>query len=364
MIIFDHMLIGNAIDSGGVTLPLELADGIELTLADADQATAIRESLRYFERRMTGSTQHPEATVLDRRVHARDHDDPLDWRDIFDPTLNAPDGSSGGKIEYGQDGAPHYVVQHDLRPERPYHLVRFVTDNDHPTIMSVLIALTLGEHPLLCPISLTGPEPIRDGINAHHLGWITQPLTDVNDELRKAWSTQALAQPLVVDHDWARSVRQLIAKVRPIVDGEWPTIQEAFQRRLELQSVPLASPLRHLGYFVVVEALLTHAPAQGDPADSLGRQLQMTIPLLSNRMEIALPFADLDPHTSPSKLLSALYRYRSAIAHGAEPTFDGKQSVLGSREKVGAFLDVMTRRLLRHAALEPLLVTDLKGPTR
>lgn len=104
MIIFDHMLIGNAIDSGGVTLPLELADGIELTLADADQATAVRESLRYFERRMTGSTQHPEATVLDRRVHARDHDDPLDWRDIFDPTLNAPDGSSGGKIELGKMG--------------------------------------------------------------------------------------------------------------------------------------------------------------------------------------------------------------------------------------------------------------------
>ena len=193
-----------------------------------------------------------------------------------------------------------------------------------------------------------------------------------DEEARKAIAAangqQLRGRPLVVNEDWARSVRELIARVRPIVDGEWPGIFAAFQRRFELTSIPLAAPLRHLGYFVVVEALLTHAPKGSDPADSLGRQLKTSIPLLSNRMlhhgDPPVPFADLDEHASPTKILAALYEYRSAIAHGAEPSFSGSQSVLGTREKVGTFLDVMTRRLLRHAVLEPQLVTDLKGPIR
>lgn len=195
----------------------------------------------------------------------------------------------------------------------------------------------------------------------HGHGWLTARFDEPNDELREAWSTRAMARPVIVDDAWLRSAEELIAAVRPIAGSQWPGIQAAFHRRLELRNVPIDSPLRHLGYFIVIEALLTHAPQPGDSADTLSRQLQTKLPLLSNRMTLPLPFRSLDPHASTTAIIKALYGYRSSIAHGAEPTFDGPRRILGSREKVGAFLDTATRRLLRQAALEPQLVSDLRG---
>ena len=363
----DALVIGNAVDSGGVELPVALADGIELTLADAEMAATLRDPLRRLERQLSlsGDNKHPEATVLDRRVSAKPFGSSLRLSEVFGSPSDVPDQfGQGGWIEYGRDGSDHHVVKHDISPDRTYHLIR-LAHNDHLTIMTVISALSIGEHPLLCPLGLIWDGRSDADVKKHGHGWVTARISDgANDELREAWSTKALANPLVVNEDWVQSVGQLVAAMRPIVAGSWPGIRAAFERRLELQSVPLASPLRHLGYFIIMEALLTHAPAHGDPADSLGRQLQTKLPLLSNRMQFALPFEDLDPAASPSTVLSALYSYRSAIAHGTDPSFDGKQRVLGSREKVGAFLEIATRRLLRQAVLEPQLVTDLKGPAR
>ena len=363
----DALVIGNAVDIDGVELPVALADGIDLMLADTDMAATLREPLRRLERQLSpgADNKHPEATVLDRRVSAKPFGSSLRLSEIFGKGGDVPENfGHGGWIEYGHNGSDHHVVKHDISPDRTYHLIR-LADNDHVTIMTVISALAIGEHPLLCPLGLIWDGRSDDDVEKHGHGWVAARIGDsANDELREAWSTKSLANPLIVNEGWVRSVGQLIASIRPIVAGKWPGIRAAFERRLELQNVPLASPLRHLGYFIVMEALLTHAPAPGDPADTLGRQLQTKLPLLSNRMQFALPFEDLDPAASPSTILSALYAYRSAIAHGAEPSFDGKQQVLGSREKVGAFLEIATRRLLRQAALEPQLVSDLKGPAR
>jgi hypothetical protein len=366
----EYLVIGNAIDTSRITLPLGLADGVELTLANVDMATTIRKPLRDLERLISQSAdnKHPEATVLDRRVSRKPSDEPLRMSEILKSAfdLGKPPGpdATGGWLEYGREGSDHLVVKYDLSPDRTYHLIR-IADADHVSLMTVITALSIGEYPLLCPLGMVWDGPDDDRVVEHGHQWAVARFEgSANDELREAWSTEALASPLVVDDDWRRSIGRLLDACRPIAAGTWPGIQAAFQRRLELASVPADSPLRHLGFFVVMEALLTHPPAPGDPADTLGRQLQTKLPLLSNRMDIPLPFGDLDSSASTNTLLSALYTYRSAIAHGAEPSFDGKQQVLRSREKVGAFLDVTTRRLLRQAALEPQLVTDLKGPAR
>lgn len=359
----EAFVIANAIDTTAVALPLRLADGVEVTEADADQAEIIRTALRRYETLLSrnAATKHDLATVLDRRVEEHPADQPFRWSEHFSFNLAAPDGSTGGWVEYGRDGEPHRVVQHDLRPDRTYPLIRLVDDNDHTTIMTVITAMSLMEPPILLPFGVLWDGRTAEDAATHGHGWMTAQFHEPNDELREVWSTRTMARPVVIDDAWLRSAEQLIAAVRPIVGSQWPGIQAAFQRRLELSNVPIDSPLRHLGYFIVIEALLTHAPQSGDSADTLSRQLQTKLPLLSNRMTLPLPFRSLDPQASTGTIIKALYGYRSSIAHGGEPTFEASQRILGSREKVGAFLDTAARRLLRQAALEPQLVSDLRG---
>lgn len=357
----EAFVIANAVDMTTLHLPLRLADGIELTTANADQAEVIRASLRLYERRLSPQavTKHDEATVLDRRVREHPSDVPFRWSEHFDFGA-AVGGSPGGWVEFGYNGAPHRVVQHDLRSDRTYPMIRLVGGNDHETIMTVVAAMSLMEPPILLPFGIMWDGRPPDFVAEHGHGWLTAGFRKPDDELAQVWSTPAMARPVVIDEAWAQAAEQLINAVRPITGTQWPSLQAAFERRLELSSVPIASQLRHLGYFIVIEALLTHAPQPGDSADTLSRQLQTKLPLLSNRMTQPLPFSDLDAHATTTTIIRALYGYRSSIAHGAEPTFEGSQRILGSREKVGAFLDTATRRLLRQASLEPQLVSDLR----
>lgn len=344
-------------------------DGIELTIADTDQAEALREPLRTLERRINDKveTMHSSGTVLDRSVSAHRSDEPFDYGDHVDLPLKDAKGSWGAQVAYGQDGEPHYVTQHDFT--RKYPLIHLTITSDGVVMNTTLATLALMEPPILAPLGVAwlGPEPDDDSDFAQNFPphWMTGRVNDpANDELRDVWSNRSLANPIVIDDEWARSFNETWHAVRTIVEGDWPAIHAAFNRRLELRPVPMASSLRHLGLMIVIEALLTHAPIDGDPADSIGRQIQTKLPLLSHRMTRPLPFADLEPDATTSTLISRLYEYRSAIAHGAEPEFKGKLRVLGSRERVGAFLETATRRLLRQAVLEPQLVTDLKGPAR
>lgn len=367
-----YLVIANAIDTATVTLPFRINDNLQLTVANPEQASALREPLRTLERRLNRNlkTDHPTATVLERVVTAHSSDQPFQWSEHFDPSIRNSNGGWGGSVAYGHDGEPHYVIQHDL--DRPFHLIEFIETNDSAAIDSTLAALALTEPPIVCPLGVawdgrTDQDEAKFALKDS--GWLPVHLGDpANDELRTVWSNRALAEGVVLDDAWFDFFVSVLTAVRSIIDGDWPEISAAFDRRHELRNVPMDSPLRHLGYFIVIEALLTHAPAPGDSADTLSRQMQTKLPLLSNRMldrgDAPIPFTDLDRHASTTTLIKRLYSYRSAIAHGETPTFDGAQRILGSREKVGAFLETATRRLLREAAFEPQLVSDLKGPAR
>lgn len=378
------LLIAHSVDLGKVALPVELDTGIELIEGDAEMIAALRKPLRILERQVDAAARnwHPQGSPLDRRIEARPFDSDVDLSEVWE-LMGSPDVGHdqagdldlvdcdeisellGGRlvgqkgvIEYGQDGRDHYLIGHDAA--RPHALVRLAIPDDETT-WTVVLAFALLERPLTLPLGITQDSSASSRTGRGH--WLTGRFGSDVEELRLAWATSALAHPIVIDDDWVTEIRTMLQAVRPIVRGDWPDIRQAFQRRNELQGVPRTSRLRQLGYFIVIEALLTHAPAAGDPADSLGRQLQLKLPLLSNRMTHPIPFDELSS-APPTTLIKKLYEYRSAIAHGTEPDFNKNLRVLGSPERVGNFLDVTTRRLLRHAALEPRLVADLKGPAR
>jgi Apea-like HEPN len=126
-----------------------------------------------------------------------------------------------------------------------------------------------------------------------------------------------------------------------------------------LKSLPHRSPLRFLGYFAILEGLLTHAPKHSDPCDSITHQLKRKIALLDNRWEHRVdygPFGGAKPET----IWTEMYSYRSRLAHGGSPEIGKDFSVLGSDGKALALLIETVKAVFRQALLEPQLLTDLR----
>lgn len=90
-----------------------------------------------------------------------------------------------------------------------------------------------------------------------------------------------------------------------------------------LKSLPHGSPLRFLGYFGILEAVLTHAPKPNDPYDSITRQVRKKIALLNNRWSHPIDYSAFGG-AKPETVWEKMYGYRSRIAHGGNPDPMGK----------------------------------------
>ena len=130
------------------------------------------------------------------------------------------------------------------------------------------------------------------------------------------------------------------------------------------------SAVKMLGYFGVIESLLSHAPLPSDSADSISRQLKRNLILINNRMDSnrSLGFNEFG-NTKAEVVISKLYAYRSAIAHGGDESVKLKKLTdlhQGWPENAldlwpDRFLRRLVKRVLVHALREPQLVIDLKG---
>lgn len=142
---------------------------------------------------------------------------------------------------------------------------------------------------------------------------------------------------------------------------------------LSLDALPDDANMKQLGYFSVIEALLSHAPKPNDSADSIQRQLTRNLILIDHRLrEVgrSLGFDNFSP-MKPEKLIKTLYTYRSKIAHGDNGVDQWR--ILDSSVKdrdiwpqaselvwLRNWLRRLVRRVLFAAIREPQLVTDLK----
>jgi len=119
------------------------------------------------------------------------------------------------------------------------------------------------------------------------------------------------------------------------------------------------SPLRTLGYFALLESLLTHPPNRDDTYDSITRQIKKKLALLNNRWDRRLdytPFRGVDHE----RLWSRMYEYRSQLAHGGTPDFGGKLHVLGNQGRVQELVKETVKSIIRQTLIEPRLLLDLR----
>jgi len=137
-------------------------------------------------------------------------------------------------------------------------------------------------------------------------------------------------------------------------------IKRITRRALDLDALPSQSPLLFLGYFAILESMLTHQPEPDDTTDSITRQVRQKLMLLDNRW---LPRIDYGPFgsTKPETIWSKMYGYRSCLAHGSEPDFKKDLHLLGDHDRALKLLKQTVRSVLRQALSEPQLIVDLRN---
>src|SRR5271157_232548 len=129
---------------------------------------------------------------------------------------------------------------------------------------------------------------------------------------------------------------------------------------LELDALPPRSPLLLLGYFGMLESLLTHQSDPKDPLDSITRQIKNKVALLDNRFDHRLDYSSF-AEASAEKIWTRMYELRSRLAHGDAPNFEGKLSILRDHQNALQVIRQTVKAVLRQALREPKLVADLKN---
>ncbi len=126
-----------------------------------------------------------------------------------------------------------------------------------------------------------------------------------------------------------------------------------------LKQLPHGSPLRVVGYFGILESLLTHPPKPTDPYDSITRQVKKKLALLDRRFVRAIDYNGFG-EVNPEKVWTKMYAYRSVVAHGGMPDFTGELAALKSPKQALKLLKETTKALIRHTLSEPQLIVDLR----
>lgn len=144
-------------------------------------------------------------------------------------------------------------------------------------------------------------------------------------------------------------------------EEDFEFIKKALQDFLKLQEIPKDSPFRILGYFSILELLLTNYKPN---ENSINNQLQAKINLVNNQIENSINFSDYFQGADTNSLeliVGKLYHYRNDIAHGNKSDFEKQLFILKNNKIfIEEFLRALTKRVLIFAVEESKLIADLK----
>lgn len=128
---------------------------------------------------------------------------------------------------------------------------------------------------------------------------------------------------------------------------------------LDLKDLPHSSPLQILGYFAILESVLTHQPRPDDRYESITRQITNKLALLNNRWNPSFDYRPLGG-AMHGKIWHQMYAYRSAIAHGGKLDFRSKLALLKNEGLANRLIVDAVKKTIRQAYVEPRLLRDLR----
>lgn len=153
-----------------------------------------------------------------------------------------------------------------------------------------------------------------------------------------------------------------IAEIHALLEGHGSQLikeKKLLDQLGSLKGLPDESPLRFLGYFALLESLLTHQPEPTDPYDSITRQIVNKLNLLDHRLPRPIDYGQFG-NVPPETVWKKMYKCRSLVAHGGEPDFSKDLHVLRSQEDSLKLIKDTTKAVIVQALREPQLVADLR----
>jgi hypothetical protein len=143
-------------------------------------------------------------------------------------------------------------------------------------------------------------------------------------------------------------------------EKSYPILNKALQNFSQLKSLPRQSQLVTLGYFSIIEAIVTHKPRLNESLDSLNHQVSTKMVLLSKKFQRLLDYDSHFGQLEKDKVWKLLYGYRSALAHGIHADFKSEFKSLKDISNVLSFLKESVKLTLLLAMKDPEFITDLK----
>ena len=144
------------------------------------------------------------------------------------------------------------------------------------------------------------------------------------------------------------------------IEGKFTEIMQTIRLFNSLRYLYNYHDFKILGLFCVIESILTHKPTSSETGDSLTRQVRTKVPLLLRRVESGFDYGDIFKGHEESEIWKVLYKYRSALAHGATPDFKKELALLSNPMLVQDLLINCIKKMLVQSLIEPQLVKDLK----
>ena len=161
-----------------------------------------------------------------------------------------------------------------------------------------------------------------------------------------------------VTADDVKEIRTIYSQLQKH-DRSLVNVEKLTQQLGDLKALPHHSPLRFVGYFALLESVITHNPQPQDPYDSITRQVKKKLALLNRRFAHPIDYT-LFGTATPDKVWSAMYDYRSCVAHGGVPDFAKGLKLLGNHETALGLIKETVKAVTRLALSEPQLLLDLR----
>ena len=166
-------------------------------------------------------------------------------------------------------------------------------------------------------------------------------------------------QPTVVEAETLKEMGYIYNLIKTL-DPRYESIGNSVIEYNEMKRIHERSNIKTIGYFSIIESLITHQPRLPESIDSIMHQINTKMPLLNKRFNSPINISDYFGETSPESIWKKLYSYRSLLAHGGKPDFEKDLRVLRDRGNVNKFLKESLKELMLYALSEAAFISDLK----